>query len=878
MKRRFQGWQAVVTQLLHQAEHGGSERWNLSPGQRNSLRGIAARIPNNGVVIADEVGMGKTRIAVALARCVIAAGGRVAILVPPGLGFQWQEELRAGGVEAPGLLRNLWPFLDVWMPGSAASQQPPWFERDVVLVSHAFTRWHLGADSRPWRWAFLPALYAHWKDLSTDGLPPDFDALRQLDDYWAQAPLQAAKAIAQALGTLPARHPMRALADELITTVCWGDAMDPANYRRNASMRSSLEKAVGLGLGNFDLIIIDEAHKSRGDESGLSRMLDGVIVPGHSARRLGLTATPVELDASQWHQALDRIGAANAGFDADGEDVFGRYAELCARVRQAPNNTEIRETYRTAAIRFQRTLRPYLLRRDKLELKCVQDSATHSGLSPYDYRRLEEIPVDTVALDPAWRQAVCAAEALSIVTRQADDAVSKRLRLTMGNGHGIAALLDHVKQDAERDEHQIALDRDLASFVRSAPRDKRLQRADWWKQVIGKAFAGDTDPLYDHPAIRVAVDEIERITSTHEKVLVFGRFTLPLQALVAVLNARGLLRALAGGMPWPQAKVHENEWPAIQAAHRQLGLPIPLDRQALDQRLEVQYQELENKRRQGRAKLIGLLDAGLPEGRARSVFEAFRKAVEEHTGQGESPLALVAKVLHTLTGVTLDEQTTEKLAVSFEELIEAASEKDEGDEDDDGQLSESNAAQLWATLQERLAQEYNRTEGGFARLLYSGTAHDTRRLLQLAFNRPHSHPRVLVAQSVVGREGLNLHRACRTVVLLHPEWNPGVVEQQIGRVDRVGSQWENDLARALDHGATGDQLPRIMIRPVVFRGTYDERNWDVLQQRWDDLRAQLHGIVISPQLAVRAGLSADVVTAINECAPKFRPITPCPPG
>jgi SNF2 family DNA or RNA helicase len=52
---------------------------------------------------------------------------------------------------------------------------------------------------------------------------------------------------------------------------------------------------------------------------------------------------------------------------------------------------------------------------------------------------------------------------------------------------------------------------------------------------------------------------------------------------------------------------------------------------------------------------------------------------------------------------------------------------------------------------------------------------------------------VLVAQSVVGREGLNLHRACRTVILLHPEWNPGVVEQQIGRVDRLSSYWEQLL-------------------------------------------------------------------------------------
>src|SRR5207244_13294090 len=87
--------------------------------------------------------------------------------------------------------------------------------------------------------------------------------------------------------------------------------------------------------------------------------------------------------------------------------------------------------------------------------------------------------------------------------------------------------------------------------------------------------------------------------------------------------------------------------------------------------------------------------------------------------------------------------------------------------------------------------------GGFARLMFGRTAPESRRMIQLAFNRPKSFPRVLVAQSLVGREGLNLHKSCRIVVLLHPEWNPGVVEQQIGRVDRVDSYWCNQLKQAI---------------------------------------------------------------------------------
>jgi hypothetical protein len=42
------------------------------------------------------------------------------------------------------------------------------------------------------------------------------------------------------------------------------------------------------------------------------------------------------------------------------------------------------------------------------------------------------------------------------------------------------------------------------------------------------------------------------------------------------------------------------------------------------------------------------------------------------------------------------------------------------------------------------------------------------------------------------------------------------------------------------------ELPRIEIRPIIFRGTYDEWNWEVLKNRWDSLRSQLHGVVITP--------------------------------
>ena len=155
--------------------------------------------------------------------------------------------------------------------------------------------------------------------------------------------------------------------------------------------------------------------------------------------------------------------------------------------------------------------------------------------------------------------------------------------------------------------------------------------------------------------------------------------------------------------------------------------------------------------------------------------------------------------------------------------------------------------------------------------MFGETKPESRRMIQLAFNRPNSFPRVLVAQSIVGREGLNLHKSCRIVVMLHPEWNPGVVEQQIGRVDRVDSHWCRELKRAIDDGKQADQLPRIEVRPVIFKGTYDEHNWQVLRARWDDLRAQLHGIVIPPSEAVVDQEHKWLIDEISEAAPSFSP-------
>jgi superfamily II DNA or RNA helicase len=886
MKQTFEGWEAVAERLQRRAEtqqqlaiNKGEDATWLNAGQRASLLALARRIVNNGVIIADEVGMGKTRIAVEVCRCVVESGGRAAILVPPGLGYQWQDELRQGGLQdVPTILRSLASYLRAW-----DDPTQPWFEKPAVMVSHAFTNWRFGEKSHEWRWVLVPEVYAHWRKLKEGRLPWGYQNSEILAKGWVCGDV-ARSVCASVPGCR--KHPVRCLLDQLLE-LQWPSLLDPGQYSKWGKMRLWLERCIGFGLGVFDMVVVDEAHKSRRTDSGLSRLLANVIITADCARTLALTATPVELDVTQWKETLGRVRLSETAL-VPIQDVVNQYVEAVRRVRRSWRSCkDARSAYSQAAAQFRNALSPYLLRRDKREDPAVEMFARHSQLPVNTYRRETEVTVDPRNLTIAWRKAVCAAESLSVVTRQADDPVAKRLRLTLGNGHGVAALVDQIKRsdDDRMQEEYEGTCRDDGVIERPIdPADARRQaRAEWWLNVLRPVFDRDGQALFDHPAILAAMGAIEEVTRAGEKVLVFGRFTRPLRALVDLINAREMLRRVEREQAWPQAKVHgdphgngeDSEWEAVRAAHRQLGSSVRLD--TLDRTLRTRYERESHRRERFRERLISTINEGMekiedPGLALRRMLDAFRRSVQNVSRSQLSEhrsLALVSRALLEILEGPDGDASPHECARAFCELILAGSDRD--DAEDEGEIDDIRAGELWGTIEDRLAEEYDRPQGGFARLMYGGTSPASRRMIQLAFNRRHSFPHVLVAQSLVGREGLNLHRACRTVVLLHPEWNPGVVEQQIGRVDRVDSHWCNELRKAIEKGTPTESLPRIEVRPVIFRGTYDEHNWEVLRRRWDELRAQLHGVVITSSDCTADAESKALIDEICAFAPNFSP-------
>ncbi|MGO7450560.1 hypothetical protein GR220_21795 [Rhizobium leguminosarum] len=797
----FAGWEAV-TQAI--------EKLPLPPdyldeGQRASLKALGTSLRSHGAVLADEVGMGKTRIAVGMALAVMRCGGRVTVVVPPVVAPQWRDEFRKAGQDLRDILRSLdglvWEF---------ERHDPPRMDDGVVLISQRL------ADLRV-----------------TEGKRWRADLLHLVAGNNVAQPRQGVRNAADAIDRAARRDgDIRHAVDSIAMQFGSMSKETKQDFANHSEALKLLEASLGLALGPFDLVIIDEAHKMRGDWSKLAALLKRVLLRRSASRTLGLTATPVELDVWQWKSTLARVGMSDDYWNYISPAVMTfRDAATAARQRWR-SDASVRQQYAAAARDFEASLAPWVVRRDKRRDRDIEHFMANAPRGA-SYRRQQLIAVQPETLSPGWRKVVFAAEALSVIGQVAADTASARARLTISNGHGVAGIIDKLvgpdKDDAKSDSAQAMEDRKdnaIELAEENLGKNKRRQRADFWKRVLKAPFVDGDASLYSHPVLMKVVEEIEEITASGEKVLVFGRFTRPMRILTDLLNARALLRAVRDGTPWPHEMTHDQDQKALEVSAGQMG--IDYRRADVDEKLHRAYGVFSARRVALRDGLNALLDDNRGQ-------DALLEAIAKSAQRADS-IVYLARAIDALlpSGETLTPQALFRALAAVTDALRTGQ---------DGTIDAHTAGRVWPTMHATLEAEHKAPRAAFARMLYGGTPADTRRLLQLAFNRAASEPHVLVAQSMVGREGLNLQEACRIVILLHLEWNPGVVEQQIGRVDRKNSRWAQLMRQDI---ASGNLHPRqIEIRPVVFRGTYDEHHWSVLSLRWDEQRAQLHGRVVA---------------------------------
>jgi superfamily II DNA/RNA helicase len=136
------------------------------------------------------------------------------------------------------------------------------------------------------------------------------------------------------------------------------------------------------------------------------------------------------------------------------------------------------------------------------------------------------------------------------------------------------------------------------------------------------------------------------------------------------------------------------------------------------------------------------------------------------------------------------------------------------------------------------------------RLVNGKTRDATRRTLMLAFNTPF-FPEVLIASAVMA-EGVDLHLACRHVIHHDLDWNPSVLEQRTGRLDRIGGKSE----------VVG--RPIHVYEPFV-EATQDEKLYRVVKdrERWFNV-IMGEGMTIDEAATDRAANRAALPAALND--------------
>jgi hypothetical protein len=880
----------------------------LDAGQRASLGWIAKRLPESGVVLADEVGSGKTRIACAVVHAVLKAGGRAAVVVPHGLMHQWLAESRKLCATSPlpkelttftEFLREVSPKEASWKDFSPRPDVSEWW-----LISHGFRAPWVGSNSPVWR-AALPAfveLHLASRAERKDGRTRIGKLQREVENAsaswwgWNGMVRIASEAAPRVRERCDLRKRIKALPPLNVSS--WNNCALLAQFGNGGDGRPLTEELLGLWLGDFDLLVIDEAHKSRGEAdagdtpmdavsgSVLSRLVNKLLKESDSASRLCLTATPMELDLKQWLHLLGRERARSRLDRVTGKKVIEEFQNAARTAAIAPDEGKRLDDLVGKAKAFERKLKDYVTRRrrdeDPLVTTFRAGAALLDGL-PHPYRRLQRVQIEwteTVGQRSPWLDVLFAAECMSqsalglnrtlfesaiqLPEESLDEKKQKRLKHLIRDMYSRLAS-GHLSADLFDEDVRIAPPDDCDDVTRG-----KLKRTEYWRSKIQSEMnAGLHED--EHPRILAAVKEIENWTLVHEKVLVFGVFLRPLRLLRDVLNVRHALRAA------------DADKPIAHAVHTDAAL------------LGIALRQLDRLRAEG--ALSGCLSSGNGVEMRRALVKshrAYERLRPKVRRRAKKPIVAWRTDPSLLGGAAVDrelEGALEDHFVSFvlDDLLATTSESDDVSDERFkalttefvekrlrpllGELGDEKDGQKRAKLRQEslreLVKDATTRQSHHARLLDGDTSWQTRRYMQAAFNRSGASPWVLIAQSQVGREGLNLHESCRVVVQFHAEWNPAVLEQQIGRVDRKGSLWERLFEEWRTNGGKAP-LPFIEVRQLLFEGTYDAYQWDRVMRRQHVFDASLFGSLLPADAWERVpdGRKKELL----EAAPSFSPL------
>lgn len=853
--------------------------------QRRTAADILRRLRSQeGIILADQVGMGKTYVALAVAVSQILStpqACQVVVFVPASVADKWVREwekfsetlIEPGtGIRCvPEAIRSGENFLK-------ALSVPPERRNHIVVVTHTALNREVDdsfvqlallyyATYRRWDADVLRQRIAKWCD-GRKGLIPDrrFNEERvgKLLDKSPQEWGETWRRMegCEDLGEEPVPRLLidafrpgnfEGLLEELRRLPANRSAnvqshIDSARQKLKTRMVEILKRSLAAIEPDLPLLIVDEAHRLKNDGPKISRLFaprsadsaDGVFA-GIFRRMLFLTATPFQLGHSELVNVLRRMSAVRVLRPRPAEPLENRLktlekaltaAQACAITLDAawgrlgaselahfdawhPNahapegiGAAAREAWEHACLavkarhQMHNLLRLWVIRharkprRDYLPGRAI----TAGGPGPWGGLEIPEYAALPFLL---------AARAQSVALDQAGPARPLF-------AYGIASSYEAFgRLGGETAEDGIDSDQPIDERDDSDPsRREHLARPDaigWYRAEIDRAL-GDEKTRNTHPKVRATVEKATRLWLAGEKCLVFCWF---IRTGIAVERALG---------DHIEKLIAERAAAALQVGDAASA------REALDRISDRLFRS--------------------DSASYQRFWERLRTALVEASGGHEDVLELVvdAAIRHMRTHGYLVRYTPLSPELGDEEVWAGINGQNPG---------HINLIERWRLFAVRLAgareqihvvSPSEKHDGEFTRIhnallgvrgdddaspgrgaslrsvrRASGQIdrHDRERLIVL-FNTPFA-PELLVASSVMG-EGIDLHQECRCVIHHDLDWNPSVLEQRTGRLDRIGA-----LAERVGQN--------IEVYEPYLAGTHDEKMFRVVKDRagWFDI-------------------------------------------
>jgi hypothetical protein len=860
----------------------GSERISAVDAERQARTAaeILRRLDDQpGVILADEVGMGKTYVALAVAVSVVeATGGEhpIVVMVPPSVQEKWPREWdvfrqlclreQADWIRATPQAINrpaaFFKLLDdpparrhhiIFLThGALTNALADPFTR-LALVRRALLRNRLEAQRRAFpRWAdrVLPGspyfksqplvtallernprdwrrvLRQTWQDPGDDPVP---------DSLLRVLPGVDATPLVEALAHLPLR-----------TSPHVDRHLKRVRTEVQAGMREVWRRCMREMRLELPLLILDEAHhlKNRWTRfAGLFEVAeareDAELLRGPFAgvfdRMLFLTATPFQLghhelievlrrftairwgdglDRAVYEEGLDQIEAALSAAQTAAlrlDQAWGRLRpeDMAGAAGQAwwrdPNRDDLPDALRSAGRRLvdvrermresEGLLRPWVVRHvraDKDQRRQVLAGQEILGQDGSAGRGLE-------VSGPAVLPFLLAARVQALV---AADTGSGSVAARAYFAEGLASSFEAYRDTRKRQQVRESIDDVETEEPRELPAE-----ASWYLDHLDRALPEDGQIAGEHPKISATTARVLELWRAGEKVVVFCFYVATGRALRAHVSRaiqQEILREGARKLGLDPAdaerivaelerlslRFFDPEAPVTRAANATLSelfAPLPISEEDRERAADVVLRFLRTP-----SFLVRYVDVGRTD-----TVAAFEEALQRTDGSGRS----LRDKIDAFGGFVADRVKEERM-----ELLNA--------------LGAIHTGTISASAQEGLMEgEDTGSREGLVpnvRLANGEVRRDARRRLMLAFNTPF-FPEVLISSAVMG-EGVDLHLECRHTIHHDLDWNPSVLEQRTGRLDRLGSKSE------------------ITARPIVIyepflEGTQDEKQYRVVKDR-----------------------------------------------